>query len=145
MADAHGSDRMDRPRKIDPEFVLFPHFAWIRLVGVLEFFSRALAQYAIHRLAKADPFSRVRFLAHQVVTFRAESHGQYVIGEPRGLAPGGRERGMQAEFLLVAQHFDPGKTVGIGPDWIEYAREVSFDAPASFFQKVRQQERHLMH
>ena len=73
-----------------------------------------------------------------------ESHGQNIIGKPRGLAPGGRERGVQADFFFVAQHLDPGEAVGISPDRIEDAREISLDAAAAFFQKVRQQKRHFM-
>ena len=70
--------------------------------------------------------------------------GKHVVGKPRGLAPGRRQRRMQPDFLLVAQHFNPRKAVGIRPHRIEDAREVCLNTPAPFLQKMRQQKRHLV-
>src|SRR5579872_1921412 len=112
LPDTHRAVWIDRPREIDPELVFLPHFAGVRLIRVLELLARSLSQHPIHRLAKTDPLASVGFLAHQVVAFGAESHGQHIVGEPGSLAPRGSERGMQAKLLLVPQHLNPGKTPG---------------------------------
>jgi hypothetical protein len=51
---------------------------------------------------------------------------------------------MQADQFFIAEHFDPGEAIGVGPDWIEDAREIRFDVTTPFFQQVRKKKRHFM-
>src|SRR5258708_22465134 len=46
---------IDTPRKLDPEFVLFPNLSGIGLICVIEFLTTFFAQHAQHRLTEADP------------------------------------------------------------------------------------------
>src|SRR5258708_37374853 len=93
LPDSHRTIGIDRPRKVDPEFILFPNFSRIRLIGVIELLSFPFLKNAQHGLAKPDPPAGVRFLAHQVVSFGTEAHRQDIVRKPRSLAPGWSQRG----------------------------------------------------
>src|SRR6266567_3269733 len=62
---------VDAPRKLDPEFVFFPHLAGVRFISEIKVFPFALAQNALNRLAKRDPLIGVSLLTHHVVTLGA--------------------------------------------------------------------------
>ncbi len=70
---------------------------------------------------------------------------QHVIGEEGGLAPGRRQRDVQADPLLVGQHLDPREAVGVRPDRVVDAREVHVERAALLLEEVRQQEGELVH
>jgi hypothetical protein len=115
----------------------------IGLVGVFDPGTVALREHPPNRLAEPDPRARVRLLAHEVVALRRQAHGQDEVGVARGLVPGGRERGVQADPLLVAEHLDPRRAVRIGPDRIEDAREVDVET-LLLRDEVGQQRAHLV-
>ena len=83
FTDAKGTVRVDSPRQVDPELLLFPNFTRVGLVGPLEVVTLQFAVTPQDRLAEPNPASRVCFVAGQVVAFRGEAHGQHVVGKPR--------------------------------------------------------------
>src|SRR4030095_1840194 len=52
---------------------------------------------------------------------------------------------MQADHLLVAEHFDPVKPVGVRPYGVVHASEIYVEFSPSVFEEMRQQERQLVH
>src|SRR5438876_9231224 len=75
FAYAETTVRVDAPGEFNPELVLFPHFTWIGLVGVVDRLAAALFIDTQDRLVKADPTSCMCFFTHQVVTFAANAPG----------------------------------------------------------------------
>jgi len=69
------------------------------------------------------------------VPFWRMPHRQHVVGKVGRLAPGGRERDVEAHQRLVGERLDPREPVGIGPDRVVHAREVDVELPASSFRK----------
>src|SRR3954462_3749989 len=101
LADAEGAVRVDAPGERRPELALFPDLAGIRFVRGVDGVAALLARDAQNRLAKAEPLRGMRFLAHGVVALGAEAHRQDVVGEPRGFAPGRRQRDVQADLVAI--------------------------------------------
>ena len=143
LADAERAVGIDLPGERDPELAFLPHLAGIRLVGGVDLLAALLARDAQHRLAEPEPLRGVRLLAHRVVALGAETHRQDVVGEPRRLAPGRRQRDVQADLVLVGQHLHPREAVRIRPHRVVDAREVHVELAAVLLEEVRQQEAHL--
>ena len=72
------------------------------------------------------------------------AHGQHVVGEPGGLAPGRGQRHEAADLVLVAQGLHPAQSVRVGPHRVVDADEVGVQPAAALGEEVRQQERHLV-
>ena len=94
-------------------------------------------------MAESDPLRGVRFVAHQIVPFRPESHRQHIIGEPCGLAPRWRQRGVAADQTFIRQNFHPRCAIGVRPNGIVDARKVGIELPAPLFQEMRQEKTHF--
>ena len=147
LADSQRAVGIDAPGQLDPELVLFPHLSQarlpMRLPGGVEGLALPFQGDPQHGLAEADPARRVGFLAHEVVALRREAHGQHVVREPGGFAPGGREAGVALHLGLVAQHLDPAHAVGVGPHRVVDPGEVHRQLAPALLHQVRQQEAHL--
>src|SRR5215472_3786485 len=115
----------------------------MRLIGRVEFLALLLQCDTHYGLAKSNPSGRVRLLAHQVVPFRGMAHRQYIIGEPGGLAPRGREAGMAFNLALIAERFNPAHAVWVSPDRVVDTRKIHGQFAALFFKKMRKQKAHL--
>src|SRR6185437_3197058 len=63
FANAHRAVGVDAPRQLDPELVLLPNLAGIRVARVVDLFARTLGGDAVDRLAEADPAARMRLEA----------------------------------------------------------------------------------
>ena len=77
----------------------------------------------------------------RIVALAADAHGQDVIGKIGALVPGRSQGDVQADFLFIAQGFNPRKPVGVGPDRVIHAREVDIEFRALFFQEMWQEKR----
>ncbi len=61
------------------------------------------------------------------------AHGQDVVGKIGRLTPGRRERHVEPNELLVAEHLDPGTSIRVRPHRVVDAREVHRELAAAFF------------
>ena len=73
-----------------------------------------------------------------------DAHGQNVIGEIGSLIPGWRQGDVQADFLFIAEGFNPRKSIGVGPDRVIHTGEIDIEFSALFFQKMWQQKRQFV-
>ena len=136
--------RVDLPGELDPELRSPPRPRRVGLVGVGETFlpSRSIAtrrtgwRKAIHCPACVSWLIRSW-------RSRAVAHRQDVVGPPRGLAPGRRQRDVQPDLRLVPQDLEPGEAVGVRPHRVVDAGEVDVELAAPLLEEVRQQEAHL--
>src|SRR5262249_51268849 len=134
---------IDSPREFDPELIFLPDLSGIRLMSKVDLLTRSLAQDSMHRLPERNPLRRMCLLAHQVVTFRAQSHRQHVVRKPCRLTPYRSERGVQLNLRLIAKHFHPTHAVWIRPNRVVYSREVSRQVSPVILEKMRKQKTHL--
>ena len=145
--DTQGAVGIDAPGQLDPELVLFPHFPQpgfhMGLPGGVEGLAPPFHGDPQHRLAKTDPARRVGLLAHEIVPLRRQAHGQHVVREPGGLAPGGRETGVTLHLGLVAQHLDPAHAVRVGPHRVVDPGKIHGQFAPALLDEVRQQKAHL--
>src|SRR5712691_6496937 len=51
---------------------------------------------------------------------------------------------MQLNLLLISQHLDPGRAIGVCPDGIVHARKVGSQLASALTQKVGQQDAHFV-
>ena len=131
--------------ELNPKFVFFPHFARVGLIGEIHLHSCAFHRNAAHGLTESDPLPRVRFLTHQVVTFRSVTRRQNIIREPCGFIPRGRECNITFDLRLFAlEHLEPHETIGVNPHRVVDAREINIDVAAPFLEHVRQKNGHLI-
>ncbi len=144
LADTERSIRVDLPREIDPEFVFFPHFAGIHLVGAVHRLALLLGVCLHHRLTEADPTSEVRLVRRDVVSFACNAHRQHVVGEPCGFTPDRREGHVTPDEILVGEGLQPREAVGVRPDRVVHAREVRVQFAATVLQEMRQQNRQFV-
>ncbi len=136
---------IDAPGELEPELVLLPDLAGIRLPAVGDRLAVALAGGARDRLAKAQPLTVLGFVGVGVVALGGEAHRQHVVGEEGGLVPGRGERDVQADLGLVGERLDPAEAVRVGPHRVVDPGEVDVELAAPLEQEVRQEERHLVH
>ena len=141
--DAERTVGIDPPRKLDPELVLLPDLARVRLARVGHRPAVALGGDARHGLAEPDPAAGVGLVAVQVVALAAESDRQDVVGVPGRLVPDRRQRRVPADEVLPGERLHPGHPVGVRPDRVVHAAEVDVERPTTLEQEVRQQEGHL--
>ena len=113
------------PRKLDPEFILFPHLTGVHLVGELNFSPFPPSILSQHRLAKSDPDRGMCFIGVEIVTFASMAHGQNIIGPIGCLVPGGCQGNMTFDFGLISQCLDPAEPIWVGPDRIENTGKVN--------------------
>ena len=144
LADAELAVGVDAEREVDPELVLLPHLAGVRLVGPFNGAALLLGEHPQDRLAEPDPAAGVGLVAGHVVALGAHAHRQHVIGEPGRLRPRRGEGDVAADQVLVGEHLEPAEAVGVGPDRVVDAGEVGVDAAAALLQEVGQQEAHLV-
>ena len=78
------------------------------------------------------------------MAFRADPHGQHVIGEPCRFRPRRSERDVKADLILVGQGLEPAEAVRIRPDRVVDPREVHVDDSPALFEEVGQQNAHLI-
>ena len=142
--DAEAPVGVDAPGELDPELVLLPDVAGVRLARVAHGPAESLTRGPEHRLAERDPLAVVLLVGVQVVPLGAEPHRQHVVGEEGGLAPGRGERDVETDEALVGERLDPREPVGVRPDGVVDAREVHLEAAAPLLQEVRQEERELV-
>ena len=135
---------VDAPGELDPELVLLPDVAGVRLARVAHRPAESLTRGPEHRLAERDPLAVVLLVGVQVVPLGAEAHREHIVGEERGLAPGRGERDVEADEALVGERLDPREPVGVRPDGVVDAGEVHLEAAAPLLQEVRQEERELV-
>ena len=140
--DAHRAVRVDTPRQLDPELVLFPHVAGIGVAGVVNVVAQLLLERANDGLPPSDPLGGVRLERVEVVPLRPESGRQHVIRPLRRLAPHRSQRHVQAD-AVVLQHLHPRRAVRVRPHRVVHAGEVHVDALAVVLEDVREQEAHL--
>ena len=143
LANPQASVGVHTPAKLYPELVFLPHFARVGLVGELHLLAGAAQRLAQYRLTESDPYAGVCLVGIEVMAFTGQAHGQDVVGKIGRLVPGGRQGDVHAEFIFVAQRFNPAEAVRVGPNRIEHPREVHVHLAAVFLQHVRQQEAHL--
>ena len=137
FADAQAAVGIHTPAELYPEFIFFPHLTRIGLVGELHFLAGAAQRLAQYRLPESDPYPGVRLVGVEVVPFAGQAHWQDVVGKIGCLVPGGRQGDVHAEFIFVAQRFDPAEAVRVGPNGIEHPCEVHVHLASVFLQHVR--------
>src|SRR5260370_42428664 len=111
LADAERAVGRDAPRELERDLVFSPHWTdprrFVRLPREVEGLALTLEREAQDRLAEADPARGMRLLRHEIVALGGVAHRQHVIGEPRGLAPRGRQARVALDLRLVGAHLDP--------------------------------------
>src|SRR5207244_1243271 len=98
LPDAERAVRVDAPGELDPELVLFPDFAGIRLTRVGDGTSQPLQRGAAHRLPEAEPLRVVRLVRVEVVALGPDAGRQDVVGECGRLAPRRRQRDVETDL-----------------------------------------------
>ena len=136
---------VDPPGQLDPELVLFPDLARVRLVGVAERLPEPLARGAQHRLAEAHPAAGLRLLALDVVALaRRGPWAARSRRRPRSRSRSGVSAACRPTSDSSLQHLHPGQPVGVRPDRVVDAGEVDVQLAAALLQEVREEERHLV-
>ena len=144
LANAKRAVRVDLPRQVDPEFVLFPHFTRVYFPRAVDRAAFLFGVDAEHGLAETDPSTRVRFVTGEVMSLGPVTHGKHVVREPCRFRPCRGQRDMAADEVFVRERFKPAEAVGVGPHRVVHPTEVRVELPAAFFQEVRQQDRCLV-
>ena len=94
LPDAEAAVGVYAPGELDPELVFFPHFAGVGFIGEGHGLAVAAGGFAQHRLPEGDPGAGMCFVAVDVVALRGQAHGEHIIREIGGFAPGGGQGGV---------------------------------------------------
>src|SRR6185436_13609367 len=92
LSNAETAVRIDAPRQLEPELILFPNLARIHLARIGDSFASTLSRSFHHGLSKPEPLRIVRFIGMKIVSLGADTHRQNVISVVGSFVPGGRER-----------------------------------------------------
>ena len=143
LTDTQAAIRVDTPRQLNPEFILFPHLTGVYLIGKGKVFALPAGILTQHRLAEGHPHTTVGFVAVDIMTLGGQPHRQHVIGKESRFVPGWRQGYVQPHLAFIGKGFYPAKAIGVSPYRVKHPGKVHIHLTTPFFQEVRQQEAHF--